>query len=106
MSHKLQFDHSVETISNAFHPFEVVIEIQDYREKIDFRVLDETRESVLHVGDLDRQQVTTPGRLQNILEDARRSLTERGFPLSAWSFSQTSETSNLLLNTDAPKRAG
>ena len=106
MSQKLQIDHALKIIANAFHPLEVAVNAQDYKEKFGFKVFDEIREAVLHVEDLGKQQVTTPGRLQNILESARRSLAQRGFILSAWSFSLAADTSNISLNPDAPKRAG
>lgn len=106
MSKKLQIDHALKIIANAFHPLEVAVNAQDYNEKFGFKVLDKNRESVLHVEDLCKKQVTTPGRLQNILESARSSLAQRGFILGAWSFSLAADTSNISLNPDAPKRAG
>ena len=33
MSQKLQIDHALEIIANAFHPLEVAVNAQDYNEK-------------------------------------------------------------------------
>ena len=86
MSSKLSIEEAARIAERAFLPLDCVAEVQDFRNRLGFRIYDPDNVPLLTVKDLTAPQVTDPKRLQAILLESRERVEKQGHALSPWSF--------------------
>jgi hypothetical protein len=86
MSIKLTSEEILEKVRRAFAPFHVVAELQDYHNKLGFRVYGENNEIIgTYEGSLV-EDLRNPANLKQLILDTRAHIESRNRHLNAWSF--------------------
>lgn len=66
-------------LSEAFSPYECVVEDWDYKERIKFRIYDEKRNPIITVPELLVQDVDTEDKLNNVIDHYKDIIQNKGF---------------------------
>jgi hypothetical protein len=86
MSIRLTSEEILEKVRKAFAPFHVVAELQDYHNKLGFRVYGKNDEIIGTYEGTLVEDLRNPANLKQLIIDTRADIQSMGKQLNAWSF--------------------
>jgi hypothetical protein len=84
MANLLELEKVSSILERAFAPLECVVELQDYRHRVGFRIYSPDNEPLVTVEGTLAQQARNPHGLADLIGGARRKV-EAGLKLLPWS---------------------
>ena len=84
MNHSLNIDIAIDAIRHGFEPLVCTIEIHDFENQIDFRVLGPDCKPVARVLGVSVCDVTDPEKLRAEIQQVRAWVERKGFHLETW----------------------
>ena len=86
MSIRLTSEAILEKVRKAFAPFHVVAELQDYHNKLGFRVYGKNDEIIGTYEGTLVEDLRNPANLKQLIIDTRADIESRNKHLNPWSF--------------------
>jgi hypothetical protein len=84
MTHPLNIDLAIDAIRHGFEPLVCTVEIHDFENQIDFRVLGPDCKPVARVLGVSVRDMTNPEKLRAEIQQARTWVERKGFHLETW----------------------
>ena len=85
MNRNISKEQVIAIIEGTFKPFECCAELEDYENRVGFRVFDEKGQSIFNSPSIPIQKAQDIKKLNKILSEIRSELEAQGYELESWS---------------------